>query len=383
MAVDTLDEFEPMGTIDSHFVQKALLNNFANQVKGKSKVLNKVYYIDFKNKTVGRRNTKSTYHKKGLYSDELEKELSIKIEEPAIHLIGRALKSKEWVRFSLAELNLLRKYLLIQAYRNPSNLKCYSPDNPEDVLGVNKASLKEGENYREPVFDKMMEILNHSWEELLTSENDEVKRNAIRENNCTYLFVRTSDEFLINDSGLVTEVCYAVNRDAFETPQTIEFVRNFLISSLNREPTSKELEEQLAREAHFDNYHVYPIGHNTAIISIESIWALYLEGLMPKSEFDKYGLVSNFIENRYQSPIPERKGLGAGKVKESILYPIIPITREETDYLNCLTLNEARQFVSFKTPGKLSSTFEYYRVNGTKHDISWLKDDAKWNDDGF
>ena len=66
-----------IGTIDSHYVQKARLKQFS-WTEGKH---HKLIVVDLARKKLGSRNIESAFYQNGLYSDEVEKEMNVKHPE--------------------------------------------------------------------------------------------------------------------------------------------------------------------------------------------------------------------------------------------------------------------------------------------------------------
>ena len=120
--------------VRSHYNQKARLRQFARP-EGKH---HKVTMVDLKNHRIGNRNIETAFYEEGLYSDELEKELKVKVEDPGMKIFDKIYKSDRFVVLTRAELEMMKKYLLIQQYRNPSNISHYDPEWEGDIIHYNR-----------------------------------------------------------------------------------------------------------------------------------------------------------------------------------------------------------------------------------------------------
>lgn len=152
--------------VRSHYNQQARLRMFARHEGNHYKLT----LVDLKKKRIGNRNVESAFYEEGLYSDELEKQLNYKVESPGMKVFDKIYKSEGKILLTRAELQIMKKYLLIQLYRNPTNISHYDPDWEGDYLHFNEIYRDGDETYQEHVECMMDYILNHDWEELIFSE---------------------------------------------------------------------------------------------------------------------------------------------------------------------------------------------------------------------
>ena len=92
--------------VRSHYNQKARLEQFTRKEGNKSKLT----YVDLQRKKIGSRNTKSAFVEEGLYSDELENELNIKIEIPGMDVFRKVYNSESSIILTRKDLEIVKKY---------------------------------------------------------------------------------------------------------------------------------------------------------------------------------------------------------------------------------------------------------------------------------
>lgn len=389
--------------LNNHYNQKARLNYFATPHGDKFRIS----LIDLEKKRVGWRNTSSVYCEKGLYSDELEYKLKIQIEDKGMEIFDKIINSTENVTLTRDELEAMKKYLLIQRYRNPLNMASYEPGIERDIFDLNERQLKEGENYRERLYRVMSEILDKPWGELKSSKEPEIVNNVLLSTGCSTLIVHTNEEFVINDLGHVTERNYLDWKRALGK-KGMEFLVEKLTEIAGHPPTEEELQQYLATHSHFDNFTVYPISSNYAVIFVDALWTMYFKNVIPDETMFELGHDSPFLfehfefctnkyvnEKKIFSPVHARTEKSKWEMtmkrisrysdpNDQYIFPIIELNPLWTAYLNMLTINEATHFIGCKTPEKILLSIASYLLGlfgftNTKHDLTWMEPGMDWS----
>ncbi len=399
--------------VRNHYNQQERLRHFSRKENGRDKLT----YVDLKRKQIGTRNVETSFYEEGLYSDELEKELNHKIEAPGMKVFDKAYKSTKYVILTRSELETVKKYLLIQDYRNPTNISGYSPDWEGDVLGLNKQFVDGDESYKEYVYHMMHEILNHPWIELLNSEEPEIKKNAQDMNKTRILFVRSTHEFIINDSGSVTE------RHGIPCPKDHNDMKNRLKTEFRKmgiEVTDDGLEKYMETHDFLDNFTFYPISSNIGIVAISEFWTMMIRLMNPyrigedKSGiitlldsrfypyvYEHFGIHSEFLEKNFvpcfnnyknkelQNESPSEFEKNFEKYmdpNDEYIYPIVDLSPAWAKYLNLLTINEAQKYLAFGGNDDGCKSIAYYeRIHKEnpdlefKNDLSWVPPKEDWD----
>lgn len=398
----------------SHFVQNARLERFARKEGERYKLT----VVDLERKKIGSRNTNRAFYLRGLYPNDLERELKDNIEDPGMEVFGKVYESNGVVSLSREELESMKKYLLVQLYRNPTNMAKYSPSRPDDYFGFNKDYKNDAEANLH-VADEMQTICKNSWSDLCKTEDRELSLNVWNMNDTKTMFVRSEYlEFVINDLGSVTERHPHHMRD-------VKFTKQFLEQIVGIEASEELVGKWLDSHQYYDNFIFYPISSRFGIITLNTLWTLLFRirnpyALRPTGNperpytidvdrsffewaFKEHGLYSNFIQELYRPCIPiyESEKLRNPSSKENFLaqvdkykspndrylYPVINLDLGWAEYLNRLTINEADKYFGFGSniDGEISiSNYEverlmYCQPGEAKHDLSWIGPKSEWD----
>ncbi len=139
-----------MDYLRNHYIPKFLLKNFSEKAEnGKWKI----NYINLGSRKVERRNLKAVFAQNNFYdipsaSDTkiLEKRFNLKIETPMAQIVDKIISSNEgYITITRKELGIIKKFILIQMYRNPANQGQYQNASEKDSFTFSKAFKKESE----------------------------------------------------------------------------------------------------------------------------------------------------------------------------------------------------------------------------------------------
>ncbi len=392
-----------------HYVQQARLKQFAVQEGEHYKLTT----VDLKRKKIGRRNVERAFYIKGLYPNDVERELNSKIEAPGMKVFDKVYKSRGAVMLTREELETMKKYLLVQLYRNPINISHYSPDWEGDVLGVNK-SFKNDAEANLHVAEKIHTICNSTWKELRNTDDYEIHQNVSNISGVMTLFVRSPTlEFVINDMGSVTERIEHHIRDRNIVKQVLSTIPGINL-------TEEIVDEWMGRHQFFDNFTFFPISSHFGIVTIDQVWTTlirerqpfeYTKSIVPDRLFDvtvdstffdwvykETGIHSDFIKELFVPCIPlyesekinnaepEKKWEMIEKYStpnDRYFYPVVDLDLQWAEYLNRLTINEAREYFAFGSiaDGKISISnynLESLLYPGAKNNLDWIDWDSDW-----
>lgn len=131
------------------------------------------------------------------------------------------------------------------------------------------------------------------------------------------------------------------------------------------EIAKKEIADE---SSYIDNYILFPISSNIAILVVSPLWKQYL--LHPELRHKGIPFHSILLQNHLSIPMTTYKN--ADKIKndadiitykspeDQYIYQLHTISCEETIYLNHLTINEAFCYIGLKTPDKFLKTIREY-----------------------
>lgn len=367
---------------NNHYIQKSLLNNFATRGNnGKYKIC----VLDLYKFTAKFKQTNRAFCEMNMYdvsSDDdkiLERKLNEYVEKPMNAIRKRLMSADETVTLTRKELCIIKKYLLLQIYRTPGNLMSYT-NPPKNSFELSQYNLRDGESKEDFWKREMLTIVETDWEELAKTDMVGVKKHYVQIQTDSFLmFVRTNQEFCINDRGCVTE------RIPITIPEEMEekFVQEdkeygkqmFGVDNFD-ESARKEIEN---KSSYFDNYVMFPIASNLAILLVSVLWKKwYLNHLPPRLPSLILWRHMSFPRHNYVNQDKIRNEADILKYKspdDKYTYTIHTLSENETEELNHLTINEAFRYLGLKTPSMFLKTIrdyneKKYKVQNIKNDLS-------------
>lgn len=359
---------------NNHYVQDKLLKNFAvKSPKGKYKL----QIIDLKQKKIYFRNTNKAFSKKNLYDvkdadiKKLEKDLNKKVEKPFNKILDR-LVSEDLDTFTIsrAEVEIIKKYLLIQIYRNYRNSLNYTEnrDLSRLILRYNIANNETTVDYWKR---EMQTILDNPLDDLISKLNlVGVKQNAMEIYNGFLMFVHTCDEFVINDLGYTTERMPVIIKLPFNKYiEQYEIIGKelFGVEGFGNEARRKYKDNS----EYIDNYILFPVASDLAVLVVNVLWkAVFLNSI----DISKLGIHPSILLKSHFS-LPKNEFVNAKIIKsdkdiekyktqyDKYIYRIHELNKQETIFVNNLLMNEAYRYVGFKTTESVLPSIEAYILN--------------------
>lgn len=296
---------------NQHFVQKAILKKFSHK-SGNQDVIT---IVDIKQRKIYDRNIKNVFCLPKMYDMEnsadvkiIENKLKEEIEDPMSNIINR-LEQCCYTEFTITreELETIKKYILIQLYRNKRNQLNYG---------------NETDKWKHEI----LYILQTPFDELLKPSNQflGVFSFALDMHRSFMMIVRTRDEFCINDMGYATEnVCG------------------------------------------FDNYVFFPFSPHYAILQVANAWKQYIYDRLtlpnPSPVLTKYlALPMTCYVNRAKINI-DRDIWNNRDKNDEYTYQIFDISNDDTCLLNTLTLNETLRIIGVHDANELSDSIREFQ----------------------
>lgn len=353
-----------------HYVQKSILKNFASKSDNDKYKIN---IIDINNNKIEVRNVERAFYEKNLYdvkgNDEkkLEKDLGAKIEIPFCEILEKIMQEKDKLTITRKELMIIKKYLLVQIYRNYKNSFGYS-DQIQDKKEMSSYNIKVGESKLDFWKREIQTILDTEWDDIINNcDLVGVKKQAIILHTGFLMFFKTDSEFLINDIGFTIErVPIMVDIPADDYIKIAEQIGKSMFNVDDfGESAKRELE---TNSSYIDNFIWFSFAPGFAIVAVDKLWReMFLNpktltklDIPPSPILSKHFSlpVNNFIN---QKLIRNAKTLAKYKSQnDTYVYTIHKLNENETIYINHLYLNEAFQYVGFKSvSGILPSIVSY------------------------
>ena len=375
----------------NHYVPNCVLKNFANKQNNGNYHF---YYLNLLEGKIEGRTTNSSFYKIKLYdlkneenAKELEHTFDRSIEAIMQPLINKLIACmEETIVLSRSEIELIKKFALVQIYRNVRNGDNYSDVGINKELTLTKYNIKDGERLNNFWKREMMTILKSSWDEILKTDMVGIKSIANEINRSFIMLFKTDNELCINDLGYVNERI-PIKLSKEEQEEYIKYSKIygeevFKVSDFDVR-VQNEIEEN---KVYLDNYILFPISSNFAIALINVVWKFKFLNLI---NFNN--LPTNLLNNHLS--LPETNYVNIDKIKkdEDIIkykspddtykYKIHIMTENEVEKTNFLLINEAYQYIAFKTFNCFINTFKDYqdlknnKTENIRHDLtSFLKD---------
>ena len=370
----------------NHYVPNFILKNFANkQNSGKYGFC----YLNLLEGKIEWRTTNSSFCKIKLYDlkneknvKELEHAFDRNIEALIKPLLKKLLECKEeTVVLSRREIELIKKFALAQIYRNVRNGDNYLDVRINKEITFSKYNIKDGESLDNFWKKEMMTILKSSWDEILKTDMVGINSIANELNRSFIMLFKTDNELCINDLGYVTErIPIKLSKEQQE--EYVKFSKAygeevFKVSDFDVR-AQNEIEEN---KVYIDNYILFPISSNFAIALVNKIWKRKL-----LNSIDFNNIPSHLLNNHLS--LPETNYVNKDKIKtdEDILkykspddtykYKIHITTEKEVELINFLLINEAYQYIAFKTFNCFINTFKDYQnlkydnIGNKGHDLT-------------
>lgn len=356
----------------NHYVQCRLLKNFAQQNKNGNNVICVLNLINF---AAYYAKPENAFCENNLYDVEFadnNKDLELKfktnIEDPMGTLLNKIDNdSAPTFTFTRAELETIKKYILLQIYRTPHNKKSYT-NILDNTFELSQFNINQNESKVDFWKREMLTILDSNWDSLLKTDMIGICKNALEINSSFLMFIKTADEFCINDLGYCTErIPIKIPKD-----QQDDFIKTAQI--IGQELYGKDNFDEIAKKeiadesSYIDNYILFPISSNIAILVVSPLWKQYL--LHPELRHKGIPFHSLLLQNHLSIPMTTYKN--ADKIKndadivtykspeDQYIYQLHTMSCEETVYLNHLTINEAFCYIGLKTPDKFLKTIREY-----------------------
>ena len=334
--------------MNNHYVPQFLLSHFC--------IDGKIQYMDLSSKKVESRNTRSVFSEKGYYPDEVEIDLCNKIERDFARLFSnKIVNAKNRIILSDEEWFLIEKYLLItilrvrdDGFKNNAWVQILKRDGIiNDIDSFEK-------NHVGGFFENINAILKCSSEpemfELVYREENLLLYFYVRDIIYSYfIFVKSNnakEDFIINDLGWAS----------YRGPMSVKKITAMCDMIEKRyDPHIKSLLQEISPQ----DYAVFPLSHNMALIAMSPAFTICLPGepynIIYPTEAPSLSKCLGFGNaSVITPPLIKQSFLG----REEYLCDIKQLPSNDIVFLNSVLISQAEKFIGFADPKKVRRSFE-------------------------
>lgn len=355
----------------NHYIPKFILRNCCEEDSKKINLLDIINFSVYK-ESISAAFTMVDFYDIDNEQDPkiLEKKFNQKLENLVAPIIKKILESSKNFKVFRYELELIKKYIAIQRYRNPSNQYFYTDNyNGPKFSNHSKFNIENDTDYWKR---EMLYILDNDWDTILNQDEFPGIKFICRTINSEYLtFFSTDAEFLISDINCFTERCL-INIPVDDRENIIELSQAILKSQkLMSDQDISKLE--LGESDYFDNFTFVVLSPKLAVASVDSFWKMkYLRNIQ-ESFFSKQ-IRSLIFENPKNFSLPIANYVNVNRMKtnadiikhkdknDEYLYEILNLTYPETIHVMILCLNEANLFLGYKNKEYLIDYIKTYNM---------------------
>ena len=252
----------------NHYIPKFILKTFCEEGTKNINLLDITCFNVYK-ENIAKAFTKIDFYDVADEDDPktLEKKFNQKLENLVAPIIKKIIDSDDNFKIYRYELELIKKYIAIQRYRNPSNQYYYTNNyTGMKFSNYSKLDFEDDSDYwkREMLF-----ILDNDWDTIINQNEYPGVKFICREINSEYLtFFRTEAEYVISDINCFTERI-KLNIPNNEKDDFLKFAKEMLVSqNLTNVKDINEL--NIGDNNIFDNYTFIVLSPKLAVASVNS-----------------------------------------------------------------------------------------------------------------
>lgn len=337
--------------VNSHFIPQLILRHFC--------VDDTIQYYNLAENKVESRSTKSVFSEKGYYPDQIETDLSHKIESQFGNLLNnKILSDGHKVVLDSKDQLILKKYLII------SSLRVHDKDMQHNswyqVLkrdGLIPDSDEAKDFFGGDFFDNLNEVLkcddlNSLVETAMSSHNLNLFafiRDVIYSYN---IFVKTNnckEDFLIPDRGWA----------AYNGPISVKKL-NAMVAML--EQRYDPFIDQILHMSSPLDYAIFPITHDMAVITMSPVYSALSSGFYKIKYPDGYRSLSDCLGFGTISTYKDSLRRSTKNGMKEYVYDIKQLTKNDVIFLNSLLLNNAEKYFAYADISRVKSSLEVLMV---------------------
>ena len=334
--------------VNNHFVPQFILKNFCKD--------GKLQYNDVLNKTTEQRSTRSVFSEKGYYPDELEKDLCYKIEAQFAKLLNNKIINERYrITIDSSDMLVLKKFLIVTMLRvrnEDLDHNIWYKELVRDDIFPNDLVTKE--SLKGDFINAITSVLNcNKLEELLDITHREKDINLfsfVRDAIYSYnVFVRTNnckEDFIISDRGWA----------GYRGPVGVKKLNAMInMLAIRYDP----LIDMILHMSSPQDYAVYPLSSNMALIAVSPAYKIYLPGspynIIYSDEAPTLSKCLGFGTSDTIAPSDNRIRRDGSK---EYRYSIKQLTRSDVSFLNGLLINQADRYYAYADKDRIKYSLE-------------------------
>jgi len=366
-----------------HYVSQFIIKKFTDEN-------NRIHIFDSENKKVLK--NMSSYRifcENNLFSEEIEKKLSINVESPFASLIHQKIINQNPIILTRSELKLIKKYMLVDSIKSQK---------PEAIHVIFKRFSPQVERYwkmhKEFKLISLFEMpsmseLNDSVEELyerilnVCIDSEDALEIALNKNTFKELYLwakafldgyiafwdsHSDQEFILTDNGMTSE--YEPSYLIYEGYGVSKVP--YLLTKLK----GTQIKEKKAMYANLlektpyfpENFSIFNLSSQRSIVSINPFFRLYsknafaLLGTGEKVNHDVPDIWPSFVETKEVFETPQNKYQSIVKYSDNDQFTYTPkvLSIYDTIYINTLFLSQIHHLIGFKSIDKVSDSLEAF-----------------------
>lgn len=362
---------------NQHYVQKALVNKFATKIDEK---LYKICHLDLQTGKAEYKSTGEVFSAKNIYDlsnqediKQLENKFNTCIEQPFSSILNKIINTDcSQIVLTRKELGIIRKYFLMQLFRNPLNMAHSANMLPNETF-LGQEQRLENETNLEMLKREMLVLCDCDIDDpnLIGMVNVEWQCKDII--HSPIIFVKTEQEFCTNELGYSCE-CTVLNiKDMLDrcdvTPINEELKHKYGATNISA------MKEELKNHGYncpYDLCTIFPTSSHTAIIFANKEWCYY-HLYNYRNQLCQQIFSSNIVNRHLKNPnvkfVKEKEILETGlnvvrpeflDKNDIFVYELQPLNLQETNWVNALMFDVAQKDIGMRSPKAMISAIEQY-----------------------
>ncbi|MGE4321137.1 MAG: DUF4238 domain-containing protein [Acholeplasmataceae bacterium] len=355
----------------NHYIPKFILNKFSTQESPKINVID-IIHMDINEVDTKKAFTKENFfdlnHEASEDIKRLEKLFNKKVENKMSQILSKIEDSEAHFSITREEMNIIKKYILIQTYRSPMNASFYNEAYKGETLS--KYSKESNESEKDFWKREMLYVLENDWETIIKQKEligVKIHSEDIYKQYLT--FFTTDQEFILTDLTSTTERIRFEIEDKFKN-EYLNILTNIYQDLEFNDANEIALNEVNRNNQYIDNYLFIILGPKLAVASVNPLWIHKYKYEITKLNWIANKMESPILDNPKNFKLPKVKYLIDPKHKQQgdvFTYEKIKLDNIETIHTMILNLNEAKQFIGYKNETYIKDYLKIYNELSYSH----------------